>query len=145
MRVDRRALRFVAIAAVVLAALSIDPNPRGPLAIAADLWLRGHDEEAARWERRAAGELRDSGIEPSSLALSLDLSPVANPGSRARLDAVLDRLARDDRAKALFRALWSARAGDRVSARVHLESRPEDFLFPRWSRLLAATGAPVAR
>lgn len=145
MRVDRRALRFVAIAAVVLAALSIDPNPRGPLAIAADLWLRGHNEEAARWERRAAGKLRDSGIEPSSLALSLDLSPVANPGSRARLDAVLDRLARDDRAKALFRALWSARAGDLPSAQDAFSTWRGDDELPRKRALARAFGLDAAR
>lgn len=145
MRLEARIARFAPIAVVVLIALSIDPNPRGPLAVAVDLWLAGHDAEAQGWERRAEDELRDLGIDPATLALGFDLSPVAHPGSRDRVLAALDRLARDDRAKALLEALWLARSGDRGAARDRLVSHPEGNRVPRWRELFAALSPPDPR
>lgn len=130
--------RVVLLGALVLATLSVDPNPRGPLAIAADLWLAGHDDEAERWQQRAVGALRELHVDPASLSLSTDFSMGANVEERQRLEVALDRLAKDDRAKVLYRALWLARCGNLESAHAALAAREQDRSIPRWRVLLHA-------
>ncbi len=122
---------------LVLTALSVDPEPRGPLAIAADLWLLGHDAEARRSFARGEVALIDAGVDPSRFTLSLDLTPRGH-GDSDRAFALLDRLARDDRSKAVYRALWFARAGDREAARNALPALPSGQAPRRLLDLVAA-------
>jgi hypothetical protein len=119
-RITRHVVRFLAVAGVVVASLAIDPDPRGPLAIAADLWLSGHDAAATRWFERAVPALETAGIDPRNIRLSLDLDATATEDESTTLATQLDRLARDDRAKTLYTALYLARRGDRIAARERL-------------------------
>lgn len=139
MRVETTAwARVLLLSSLVLAMLCVDPNPRGPLAVAADLWLTGHDDEAERWQQRAVDALRAARVDPASLTLSTDFSIGANVEERHRLEVALDRLAKDDRAKVLYRALWLARCGSLESAYATLAAREQDRSIPRWRALLHA-------
>jgi hypothetical protein len=112
-----------------LAALLVDPDPRGPLTHAANAWQQDTDDVAAEWFARAVPRLRGLGVDPATLVLPTEpfdshgaLAVIAwpEPSGDARLRVALDRLARDDAAKAILGALHLARTGRREEARERL-------------------------
>lgn len=134
-----RSLAALPCLAALWLSVSVDPDPRGPLAAVADLWLAGHDDLARAYLAEQEAHLARHGLRAADLGLK---TPPAAP-QHALLDVYLARELRDDGARALFRAIALCARGERAAARAEAARLCRLRDTPRARVLLRSLGGTV--